>query len=942
MRLRNVCHTLAALGLVSLGASALGCSHKERSTPPIYATLPARDAHLEGAPDKGRLPVDTHPIRYELALDVDPRKATYSGQVTIELALDRARESLWLHNRGPRVSEVQVLRPDGSVLSGTLEQVSDSGLSAVRLKQPVGPGSVLLKLRFEAPFGERLTGLYKAQADGESYAFTQFEAKSAREAFPCFDEPRFKTPFSLQLTVGKGQQGVANTRETSAKSLPDGRRELTFATTEKLPTYLVAMAVGPLDLVPATPMPATDIREHALPLRGVAVKGRGAELSVALQETPRLLTALERYFGIAYPYDKLDLIAVPDFGAGAMENAGAITFRDTLLLMRSDASEGQRRRLAYVNAHELAHQWFGNLVTMPWWDDVWLNESFATWMGTRVVDEVYPEYKAKLSELASTQHAMEIDSQAAARQIRQPIESDHDIENAFDSITYAKGGAVLSMFERYLGEQTFRAGLKLYMERHRFGSATASDLVNALAEASGRPELTGAFRSFLEQPGVPQVQVQSRCENGQTELTLTQRRYAPVGSSVSRAQTWHIPFCVRYALPGARAATEKVAEQCVLLTAETATLKLATPGCPRWLLPNAGAAGYYRYALDPGGLAALVAARGELTEGEQMSLVHNLSAAFRSGDVDAQLLIPALEQLGGLPGRQVLEQTLATLSGLRERLLDPATQQAYRALLLRMVSPRFQKLGLFPKPGVEVSGEEKLLRASLTRSLALSAKEPGLLRELAALGRAQLGEGSHPQRAQLPSELIDVALAAALREGDEALLGRAIDKLLAEQDGTVRSRLLTAISSLDRPELSERVLGLALHPQLRTNERLAPLFGQSSHRETRDAAFGWLQAHHQQLAAFLSEHARADLIASTAGFCSEAQAQRVQALFGVQAASMPGGPRELALALESIRLCAALDAVQGEKLRAYFEADARLPAAVPAKPVKSPPRATPN
>ena len=920
-------------GLLALTGSLSACSQKERLTPPIYATMPARDAELEGAPSNGRLPRDTHPLRYQLALEVDPRKPTYRGQVKIELALDRPRETLWLHSRGPRVSRAQVVRPDAELLTAQVERVSDSGLTALRLAQPVGPGSIRLVLTFEADFGERLTGLYRAQAAGESYAFTQFEPTSAREAFPCFDEPRFKTPFELTLTVGEGQKGVANTRQVSVDALPDGRRTLHFAPTEKLPSYLVALAVGPFDVVPSAPMPANEVRTRALPFEAIATRGRGAELGVGLRETPRLLTSLEHYFGSEYPYDKLSLIAVPDFGAGAMENAGAITFRDTLLLLRPDASEGQVRRLAYVNAHELAHQWFGNLVTMPWWDDVWLNESFATWMGTRVVDEVYPEYKAKLGELASTQHAMEIDSQAAARQIRQPIDSDHDIENAFDSITYAKGGAVLSMFERYLGPEPFRAGLRLYMERHRFANASASDLLSALAEASQRPELPAAFGSFLTQPGVPLIQVRSRCENEQAELTLTQRRYAPVGSGITGEQSWQVPFCVRYAVAA------QTAEQCVLLTAQSSSIKLSTPGCPRWLLPNAGAAGYYRYALDAAALDALLAARAELSEAEQISLVHNLAAAFRSGDLAAERLIPALEQLAGLASRQGLEQVLSALSSLRERLLDPHKLDAYRALVLRIVGPLQRKLGLFPRAGSVVSGEEKLLRASLTRSLALEAKEPGLLRELSALGRAQLGEAADPRLAQLPSELVDMALTAALRAGDEALLGRAIDKLLAEQDGTQRSRLLTAIVSLDRPELSGRVLALALHPQLRTNERLAPLFGQSARRETRDQAFAWLEQSYQQLAAVLSEHHRADLMGATSGFCSEQRAQQVSALFAQAAAKLPGGPRELALALESIRLCAALDAAQGEPLRAYFAEAAKQPSPAPKASSR---RATPN
>jgi alanyl aminopeptidase len=861
----------------------------------------------------GRLPVDTHPLAYSLRFELDPKQTSYRGSVSIELALDRPRESIWLHNRGPRVRAARVVRAGADSLPAQLESVSDSGLSALRLKQPVGPGPVRLELEFDADFGQRLTGLYRVESGGDAYAFTQFEPTSAREAFPCFDEPRFKTPFALSVVAPAEITVIANTRQVGASTLPDGRVERGFAPTEKLPTYLIALAAGPLDVVSAPPLPPSEeVRARALPLGGAAVKGRGPDLAYGLRETPKLLLSLERYFAVEYPYDKLDLIAVPDFGAGAMENAGAITFRDTLLLIREDASEGQLRRLAYVNAHELAHQWFGNLVTMPWWDDVWLNESFATWMGTRVVDEAYPEYKAKLSELGSTQGAMEVDSQASARQIRQPIESDHDIENAFDAITYAKGGAVLSMFERFLGPEAFRAGLRLYMARHRFGNATAQDLVAALAEASQKPDVAPAFFSFLEQPGVPLIEARVQCAPGGNELSLTQSRYAPVGSAMARDKLWQVPVCVRFA-PGSGGEPE---EQCVLLRERKASVPLAA--CPGWLLPNSQAAGYYRWSLEPAALEALVSAHRTLAEAEQISLVHNLLAALRSANLGADQALASAARLAPIPSRLVFEQVLGMHGFVREKLLRDQNLPSYRAAIARIVKPRYGALGLFPRAGQQPSGEEKLLRSTLVRWLAFEAKDAGLLRELAALGRAQLGLAQSKDLARLPPELIDVALSAALRTGDAPLLARAAEKLFAESDGTARGRLLSAISSLDRPELSEQVLSLSLDARLRTNERLAPLFGQAARNETRAAAYAWVKQHVDAFVAVLSEHHRAEVIGSSAGFCSEDMARDVEAFFAPRASSLPGGPRELAMTLESIRLCVALEQAQGEKARSYF------------------------
>ncbi|HEX6241350.1 MAG TPA: M1 family aminopeptidase [Polyangiales bacterium] len=890
-------------------------------TPPLYAPLPAPAVDLEAPPKDGRLPADVRPERYALWLEILPEQTRYQGRVAIDLLLDRPRESLWFHSRGHRISEARVARPGAEPLAGRVEQVSESGLSALRLRQPVGPGKVTLELSFEADFGTRLTGLYRVVADGKGYVFTQFEPTSAREAFPCLDEPRFKTPFEIRLVVPETARAVANTRELESQALPGQKREVRFSATEKLPTYLVAVAVGAFDVVEAPPLPVSAVRDRPLPLRGVAVAGRGAELAAALEQTPKLLLALEDYFGIAYPYDKLDLIAVPDFGAGAMENAGAITFRDTLLLLRADATENQKRRLAYVNAHELAHQWFGNLVTMPWWDDVWLNESFATWMGTRVVDEVLPEYKAKLTELSATLGAMDVDSQAAARKIHQPIESDHDIENAFDAITYAKGGAVLSMFERYLGADTFRAGLRLYMARHRFGNATAQDLVRALSEAAKKPELGPSFNSFLDQAGVPLVRVASACREGKTELTLTQERYAPIGSAIERARSWQIPLCLRYptAIDQARVShASGSADQCLLLVDKQARVTLDAPGCPAWIMPNSQASGYFRYALEAPAQAALLAARSALSEEEQIALANNLVAAMRAGTLPAEQALTGLLGLSGSSSRLVLDQLLGVLAYVRDRLLTEAELPSYRARVAQVVGPVYQQLGLLPPAGKEVSGEEKLLRAQAVRALGLEAREPALAAELAKLGRAQLGVEPHARLKELPSELIDAALTAALRQGDETLLARAKQQLLQESDGTVRARLLSAIGAQDQPARTPLVLNLALDPGLRVNERLPLLYGQMARSETRSAAYDWLKANEQALVTAVSQRRAADVISSVGGFCDEETAKDIEARFGPRAQDIPGGPRELALALESVRLCAALRANQAESARAYF------------------------
>jgi alanyl aminopeptidase len=902
---------MRALTTLCLLVLLAACGKPAQLTPPIYAALPAADADGE-APPTTRLPADTHPLRYQITLELLPERPVYKGQVAIEVALDRPRETLWLHQQNLRPSKVQVVRPNAEPLVGTLETRSPTGLTALKLAQPVGPGVVRVEIAFEADVGKRLSGLYRAEAGGEPYLYTQFEAISAREAFPCFDEPRFKTPFEITLRVRPEHVAISNTRELSSELAKDGLREVRFAPTQKLPTYLIAFAVGPFDVVEAPAIPASQVRPQPLPLRGIAVKGRGKDLAHALSETRPLIERLESYFGIAYPYDKLDLIAVPDFSAGAMENAGAITFRDTILLVAPDATENQRRLLAYVNAHELAHQWFGNLVTMPWWDDIWLNEAFATWMGNRVVNEVFPSYGALLGALAAAQHAMDVDSRAAARQIRQPVESDAEIAGAFDAITYSKGGAVLSMFERYLGPDVFRAALRLYMERHRFGSATATDLIQALADASGNTEVKSAFSSFLGQPGVPLVSARVNCDSTPKTLVLTQRRSLPLGSQASAEQLWQIPVCVRLG----QATGSEPAEQCVMVKERELTVPLASVTCPTWVMPNAGAVGYYRWFLQEGELKALLAAASSLTSAERVSFASNLLAAMRAGALPVEQALPALSQLAALPERQVLEAVLGAYGVVDRDLLDDATRPAYQAQVAALVQPTFQKLGLLASDG-GADVEQGLKRAVVVQALALTARDKAVIAQLAKFGRAELGQGPAPAGV-LAADLRDEALTVALRD-DPKLLEPAIARLLASEDAQERSRLLSAITSLDHPASSERVLNLALEPRLRTNERLAPLFGQAAQPPNRKQALAWLDRNYDALQATLNINARSAVFNVLAQLCDKADIEAAKKTFGPRAEQVQGASREFALALESATLCQAFRERAGTPARAYFK-----------------------
>ena len=489
----------------------------DRSQPPDQVSL---DAH-DGAPT-GKLPESVAPVAYRVDMKVDPSAGRFSGRVEIDVAIKTGLRKLYLHGRDLVVAEAFIKLENGERVPAAYKQLDDTGLASLLVADEIKPQKATLELTYSAMFNRSLRGLYHVKEGGDDYAFTQFEATDARAAFPCFDEPRFKVPFEFTISAKSSDKVVFNTPPASEAKPMDktpGFSTHVFARTPPLPTYLIAMVVGPVDIVEGKAIAASSHRDRVIPFRGVAAKGKGKDLKYALANTSKLLLALEEYFGIAYPYKKLDIVAVPDFAAGAMENAGIITFREQLLLLPPGFPVSQERSFAVVMAHELAHQWFGNLVTMPWWDDIWLNEAFATWVQYKVIAKTYPQFKAELSRLEYTQYAMGADSLASARQIRQPIKSHHDIAGAFDSITYSKGWCSAFDVRALVGEEKFQQGIQAYIKRHALGSATYADLLAALDEAAGK-DVTTPFKTFLFQPGLPLLSVSQSCDKGKAARRL--------------------------------------------------------------------------------------------------------------------------------------------------------------------------------------------------------------------------------------------------------------------------------------------------------------------------------------------------------------------------------------------------------------------------------------
>ncbi len=850
------------------------CAHVAR--PPEHVAAYANNGDA-------RLSCSVTPTRYRLDLTVDPTRLTFSGAVWINVQLRTATSAIQLHARDLDIYAAEVQRANGQSVRADAVSGTDGGLALVFPEQ-LAAGDYVIHIVFAGRFADGLVGLYRVGVGDDFYAFTQFEALHARRAFPCFDEPRFKTPWEVTLRVPHGLIAASNT--PIAAVTPDGAFDVVrFATSPPLPTYLVAFAVGPFDVVEGPP--------GVVPLRVLAVRGKGPLAHYALQRTPGILAVLSDYFGRPYPYEKLDLVAVPDFEAGAMENAGLVTFRETLLLIDGPrASAAEKYGCESVVAHELSHQWFGDLVTMEWWDDLWLNEGFATWMATKVLMVTTPEFHADLDAVGETNGAMQADALEAARAVRQPIKDGGDVVTAFDDITYEKGAAILRMLEAWVGEERFRAGVRAYIDAHAGGSARTDDLFVALEQTTGQP-IADVAATFLDQPGTPQFAVTTVCEGNAGKVQLVQSRYLPDGSHAPPGRPWHVPMCIRYAAGGARY------RQCALISAERAEV-LLDAGCPSWVHVNANEAGYYRWRLRELELLTMVAAGPDrLTPREQVALPGHLDALLVAAQLDGGTYLGALSHFVQSDQRQVVQTAVGGLYRIHHATVDydgGVAEDAYAAYVRRTLGARARALGMLPKPGEE--SETELLRANVVPAVADLGHDTALRAQAHDLTRRFL---ANPHAVPVAAAQIAVPIAAF--DGDAALQDQLVAGLAHAQSPRERAILLSGLGSFRDPALFERSLQLYLTDTLRVGDFWAVASHADDTQALQAVAFAWLSQNFDPLAAKLGDDSVSSLPFVAAGFCDQAGRDRMQQFFGLQAHQRPGSARTLAQALEGVDQC---------------------------------------
>jgi aminopeptidase N len=899
--------TLAPALLVVL---AVACAPGEKLPQALTPHSVVRELGLKIAvPDPpapredGRLPPLASPLRYGLSLNIEPTSERFSGTTTILVSVPQPTWHVVLHARDLRISRVAA-RVAGEPIEGSATSRAAAGARTsdelvLTFARALPAGEASIDLAFEGTFARDLRALYRVKEDGRWYAFTQFEPSDARRAFPCFDEPAYKTPFDVQLVVPKDSRAFSNAPESSRQETAGGQT-VRFESTAPLPTYLVAFAVGDLDVREGATKP--------VPIRLISAKGKSGLGQLALSNTEEIVARLSDYFGTSYPYPKLDVVAVPDFSSGAMENAGLVTFREELLLLDPVRASAQARRSqAYVIAHEIAHHWFGDLVTTSWWNDLWLNEGMAKWMESRALDPLHPSWGTRLDAAASAQDVMNADALISARKIRQPVVSTDDAQNAFDGITYQKGAAVLGMLEQWLGEKTFQQGVRDYVREHAWKNAVADDLFGALGRAS-RKDVRALAATFVDQTGVPLVDAHLECEPGNRwRVELSQEPWRPVGSAAPESHApWTIPVCIH--ADGQREAV------CAELAAGAPSIAAGTGRCPQWIHPNAGSSGYYRFALPAKELAALAKSAPSLEPIERLTVVSNLWAQARAGRLDFDVVLKTLPSFDRETERHVVDQVIAVLHSMSDAVVEDGARPAFRAYAAARLGAHKKRLGWAPgKPAKPDDDERALSRTNVLRAMAELAEDEETMREAEEHAASWLRDPSrvHPDVAAIA---LEIASRKAGAERLEALRG-AMKNAKVPQD---RVMALRAIGNFGEKDVLTRGLGLLLTDEVKLQD-VRSLFGSAmSHRVTRAVTVQWVKANWDALRAKLPGPLSTRLVGIAGAVCTPAERDELEAFLRPRAKTMDAAIRPLDESLETASLCVALRAKGAPTVTKYF------------------------
>jgi puromycin-sensitive aminopeptidase len=845
----------------------------------------------------------------DLHFELDPAQTRFRGEARYTLHLDKRRRSLELHAADLRVSAVR-LRIGGELLTPRLEVHPENETILLHFDRLLPADAVRLELRFAGRVRRDLRGLYRSTDETEPWLATQLCPTDARRFFPCFDEPEWKAQYRIRVTAPRDQTVISNAPVDFEEELEDGRKLVQFERTPPLSAYLIAVAVGPFEASPTLASGSTSIRVYTLP-------GRQKLAAFAREAAGECLARLERFFDMAHPYPKLDLVALPDFAFGAMENAGAVFFRDSILLLdAAEATPEDRKRAAETIAHELSHMWFGNLVTMSWWNDLWLNESFATWMAYEIVDSWQPAWRIWLDFAHRRETALEVDALASSHPIAPRIRSAEEAHENFDAITYTKGASVLRMLAGYLGHESFREGIRLYIRRHRERAARASDLWAALGEVSGEP-IEAIVSPWTLQTGYPLVSLRRGEKDGIGVIELRQQRFLALPRPASRAGSkatalWTIPWVGRI---GRGEGKDARAQKHLLVKSRGHT---PSHGAElTWIYGNAGEAGFFRVEHGDSECADLLANLPCLSPLERIGFVGHQWALARAGRVPIARLLDLIAALGVEDDPDVLravEDVLVRLGRRLARSRGDEVEERLRAWVAVYYGGQVDRLGFDARPGDEE--RTRMQRGRILSIVGLFARATPVLRECEARCAQHLASGL-----ALAPELADEIVRCAASVGDAALQRRFIEAARRATTPQTRRRMLFALAEFDARGTLAASIAAALDPELASAGDRAGLWAALLARpHTAPGTWRRLQRAWPRLEKQMPPILLARLAASTAEALPHDALPEIRAFF--DAHPLAAGGRVLRQVAEEMAISKRFEARAGRDFEAYLAGSA--------------------
>jgi aminopeptidase N len=855
-----------------------------------------------------RLPENAVPDSYDLKFEPDLGSATFAGEETIHVHLEKATTSIVLNSAEIEFKEAWVGSADFKQAAAvSKDEKNETATLTVPSAVPAGPAEI--HIRFTGILNDKLRGFYLSQTARRRYAVTQFEATDARRAFPSFDEPAYKAVFRVALVVDKADTAISNGKIVSDTPGPgSGKHTLQFSDSPKMSSYLVAMMVGDFACITGG--------ADGIPIRVCAVPEKKDLLSYALLSAENILKFYDSYYQIKYPYQKLDIIAFPDFSAGAMENVAAITYRETLLTIDDrNASVDAHRAVVGVLAHEMAHMWFGDLVTMKWWDDIWLNEGFATWMSFKPMKAWKPEWHDERGEIQETGASLSTDSIASVRAIRAKAETPAEISTLFDGIAYGKAASVLRMVEAYVGPDVFQKGANLYLEKHAYGNATAEDFWNQMAATSEKP-VDRIMATFTEQSGAPLITMKSACSESSsggggflkkkknkstTQVTLSQERYFADSTKLGSGsqELWQIPVSLRP--DGAKDVTY------VLLAQRQQTFEL--PGCSPWVYANAGGRGYYRSDYDAPTVAKMSAElETSFSPEERIHFLSDEWAMVRVGRMNIGDYLDTLEKMKGERTRAVVNVMTDRFGEIHDRVASAADRAAFEKWVRDLLQPMAAELGENPVAGE--SDDRRALRSDVFGALASDGRDPQLLAKSRLLVEQYMRDPN-----SVDAALAGNALVVSAFDGNVALYDRYVEHMKTAKTPEEYYNYFSALMRFPSAGLAKRTFELALSPDVR-NQDLYQIGGLLGNAEVQAAAWELFKSNYPAMA----QKSDASLSAGFSGFagyfCDEKLRDDSQDFFASQ--NLLGSERVLQNAKDSVNACIGLRSLQQANLSSFL------------------------